>query len=421
MERRRNAVYLIIILALLAGLGTGRSFFFTVAYAFAGLMLLAGLWAWTGQRRLTIERQLHARRAQVGRYLEERFIVYNSSRIPKLWLEFYDESDLPGHQASTVLGGIGSKGRSGWTVRTLCAQRGEYRLGPLHLVSSDPFGLFELRRQLAPASTVIVYPPIVPLVDFPLPLGVLSGGDALRRRSAQVTANASTVRDYAPGDSFGRIHWRSTARRDRLMVKEFELDPLSDLWLVLDAEQEVHPGRYRYRPGDYQLMSEARRNQAWIPPTTEEYSVAVAASLAVHFLGAERAVGLIAHGQRRECIQVDRGPRQVTKILESLAVLSATGTRPFDQLLSLEADQFNRGATLVLITPSTRPEWLAMVYNFARRGLRMAVVLIDGHSFGGPPGVEAQVAQLALLRIPALIVRQGDDLSLALSSERSRV
>jgi uncharacterized protein (DUF58 family) len=42
------------------------------------------------------------------------------------------------------------------------------------------------------------------------------------------------VRDYEPGDSFSRIHWRSTARRDRLVVKEFELDPLADIWIVPD-------------------------------------------------------------------------------------------------------------------------------------------------------------------------------------------
>src|SRR5258707_1286157 len=63
--------------------------------------------------------------------------------------------------------------------------------------------------------------------------GRMPGGDALRRRTHYVTANAAGVRDYGPGGSFNRIHWRSTARRDRLIVKEFELDPLSDIWIFL--------------------------------------------------------------------------------------------------------------------------------------------------------------------------------------------
>jgi uncharacterized protein (DUF58 family) len=61
--------------------------------------------------------------------------------------------------------------------------------------------------------------------SFPLPSGLLSGGEALRRRTHQITPNAAGVRDYAPGDPLNRIHWISTARRRRLMVKEFELDP----------------------------------------------------------------------------------------------------------------------------------------------------------------------------------------------------
>src|SRR5260370_11248838 len=77
------------------------------------------------------------------------------------------------------------------------------------------------------------------LPAFTLPLGPMPGGEALRRGAHYVTANAAGVRDYSPGDSFNRIHWRSTARRDRLIVKEFELDPLSDIWVFLDGDRGV--------------------------------------------------------------------------------------------------------------------------------------------------------------------------------------
>ena len=84
---------------------------------------------------------------------------------------------------------------------------------------------------------IIVYPPTVPIHRFATPIGTLSGGEAVRRRAHFVTTNAAGVRDYQPGDSFNRIHWRSSARRDRLMVKEFELDPLADVWIFLDLSQ----------------------------------------------------------------------------------------------------------------------------------------------------------------------------------------
>jgi uncharacterized protein (DUF58 family) len=52
----------------------------------------------------------------------------------------------------------------------------------------------------------------------------------------------ASVRDYAPGDSFNRIHWPSTARTGQLIVKEFELDPMADIWLFLDLEKRVQVG-----------------------------------------------------------------------------------------------------------------------------------------------------------------------------------
>jgi uncharacterized protein (DUF58 family) len=57
-----------------------------------------------------------------------------------------------------------------------------------------------------------------------------------------VTTNVAGVREYAPGDSFNRIHWPSTARAGRLIVKEFELDPTADIWLFLDMQREVQAG-----------------------------------------------------------------------------------------------------------------------------------------------------------------------------------
>ena len=47
------------------------------------------------------------------------------------------------------------------------------------------------------------------------------------------------MREYRPGDAFNRIHWPTTARTNRLMVREFELDPTVDVWIVLDLHSDV--------------------------------------------------------------------------------------------------------------------------------------------------------------------------------------
>lgn len=415
MEHRRGSLYLIIGISLAAGLITGRTFFFNVTYAFAGLLLLSFLWAWNGANWLRLTRQTRARRAQVGRYLEERFTIRNTGFLPKLWLEIYDHSELLGHRASYVASNLGARSSISWSVRTLCIRRGEFTLGPLRIVSGDPFGLFEIERKISATSRLVIYPATVPISDFTLPSGLLPGGDALRRRTHYVTTNASSVRDYVPGDSFSRIHWRSTARRDRLIVKEFELDPLADIWIILDAERAVHVGEYNPTDADADKLPWEVDTHFTIPPTTEEYAVTIAASLAHFFLGRDRAVGFVTNGQHYESIQVDRGPRQLTKILETLAVMRARGAMPLEQLLTLECDQLARGTTVIVVTPSTRESWAAAAHRLLRRGVRVIAVLVDPESFGGRPGMRQLASRLGIANIPTHTVHKGDDLLLALN------
>ncbi len=126
------------------------------------------------------------------------------------------------------------------------------------------------------------------------------------------------MRDYQPGDSFNRISWRASARTGRMMVKEFELDPTADVWVVLDLDARAHVrGLIRDLAHDDPLAN-------LLANATEEYAVTVAASLARHFINQNRTVGLMAAGQHREIIPTDRA-RQLLKVLEALAVLRAEG------------------------------------------------------------------------------------------------
>ena len=234
LTERRAAVLFLGLLALMGGLLTGRDLMFNLAYLLGFLLIFSFLWAWINIRYVHLSRVTRTRRTQVGRPLEERFSVRNTSIIPKLWLEVRDYSTLPAHFSSYVISNLGNKKQHSWRVTTLCRERGRYQLGPMRLTSSDPFGFFTMRRDLTPTTNVVIYPMTFDIHQFALPVGLLPGGDALRRRTHYITTNASGVRDYAPGDSFSRIHWRSTARRDRLIVKEFELDPLGDIWIMPD-------------------------------------------------------------------------------------------------------------------------------------------------------------------------------------------
>lgn len=418
LAQRRTAVLLLALAALLSGLLTGRALLFNLAYLLGLLLIISFAWAWININWVHLSRVTRTRRTQVGRPLEERFVVRNTSIVPKLWLEVRDFATLPGHYSSHVVNGLGGKATYSWRVTTICQERGRYQLGPIRLSTSDPFGLFPMERDLTPTTNVVIYPLTFEIHQFALPVGILPGGDALRRRTHHVTTNAAGVRDYAPGDSFSRIHWRSSAKRDRLIVKEFELDPLADIWVVPDmaifghvaAKVQAPP---RVTPGD--LPAWMRLEEFRLPETTEEYTVSIAASLAQYFLRNDRAVGLLGYGQSNEIVQPDRGERQITRILETLSVLRAQGQVPVADMLHAESHLFPRGTTVIVVTATVRESWAMAARQLARRGLRVVTVLVEPESFGGNRSAAPLASLLQAYGMVVYLVQRGDDLTVALS------
>ncbi len=406
-------VLLLLALVLAGAMATGRRLFYNLTYLLTALIAVSYLWSRANIGHLQIIRQTSSQRSQVGQVAEERFLVRNRSFLPKLWVEVRDQSELPDHQASWVVNALGGNRTRGWSVRTTCRKRGRFRLGPITLISSDPFGLFEHRKHLPATSSIVVYPYTVDLPHFSLPTGEMPGGGAMRRRTHYITTNVSGVRDYFPGDSFNRIHWPSTARTGRLIVKEFELDPTADVWIFLDMQGAVQAESTWER--EVTEVAALRRTRPPLPPSTEEYTVSIAASLTRHFLSGSRAVGLIAYGQKREAVVPDRGERQLTKIMESLAVIRGVGTIPMAEIIAAEGKGLGRNTSVVIITPSDDVKWVERLRDLRRRGILGIAVVLDASSFGREVNAAAVLAVLAQNGIRAYRVREGDLLATALS------
>ena len=422
MRNRRTAVFFMMLTALIGGFITGRDLLFTLTYVLGLLLIISFAWAWANINWVHLSRVTRQRRTQVGRPMDERFAVRNTSRIPKLWLAVEDSATLPGHLSSHVVSNLGPNRNYSWRVTTMCRQRGRYQLGPIRISTSDPFGLFPMERDRAATTNVVIDPLTFEIHQFALPLGILPGGDALRRRTHYVTTNASGVRDYAPGDSFSRIHWRSSARRNRLIVKEFELDPLADIWIVPDMSVYGHVA-----PKEDAEQNFAGNIPAWmdteeftLPATTEEYTVSIAASLAQYFLRNDRAVGMLGYGQSNEIVQPDRGERQLNRILETLSVLYAQGQVPLSDVLHAESHLFPRGTTIIIVTPTTRENWATTVRQLARRGLRVVTVLVDPESFGGRRSAMPLATLLEASGLAVYYVKNGDDITAVLSKTKSQ-
>lgn len=411
MKTPLRIVILLFVITIIAGLATGSVIYYRLSYLWGFLILISWLMSFISLRGVEIKRTSRTLRSQVGQIFEEQFEVRNTSRLPRLWIEVQDGSDLPGSRGSHIITMIGGRESRTFLARTRLSERGVFSLGPTNLISGDLFGMFPAKKALEDHEDLLVYPLIVDVTSFPNPPGLLPGGEALRRRTNQITPNASGVREYIHGDPLNRIHWVSTARRDRLMVKEYELDPLADVWIFLDASKHVQASKPISRE-DYDPQDIWRRHFKYsLPTSTLEYGVSAAGSLARYYIQRGRAVGLVSAGPSLRILPSDRGGRQLAKILEALALVRGEGTLPLNGLVEAQARHLPRGSTTVLITSSGSEAVFKVADILLRRGLRPVGVLINAATFGGVSNNDKVVASFKSLGLPVCQVLNGEELS----------
>ena len=394
---------------------TGLIIYARIAYLGLVMVIGAGIWTLLSLHGIHLIRQARSLRASMGQVFEEHFELRKDSWPPSLWLEVINQSTLPLAGGSRLITGIRSRQRRFYIARTLLSRRGAYLLGPTSLSSGDPFGLFTIHRLEKANNTLVVLPLTVPISNLAQPPGLLTGGKAVRQRSIDVTPHAAGVRDYIPGDPMKRIHWPTTAHRGRFMVKEFEQDPQTDIWIFLDAQAEIQFSRpepmVSYREEGWWF----RRPKVNLPCDTFEYAVSAAASLANYFLLQKRSVGFASAAGRVIHVPAERGERQVNKILETLAFVKPIGKMPMTGLIAMQAKLIPPGSGIIIITPSVKTGLLYSIEELQHRNLRPVVVSIKPDTFGGTGDSDLIVTGLIRRNVPVCRVGYGEDLSLKLS------
>jgi uncharacterized protein (DUF58 family) len=381
------------------------------------LIIISWVWAVVSIQGVAVRRVGRGFRQQLGEVFEERFEIANRFPIVRVWMEVKDKSNLPGTSGSRVFSWIGSRETRSYSSYTLLTRRGEYVLGPTEIYSGDPFGLFSFRRIFKQQNKVLVMPYMVHLSSFPYPPGYLTGGKALRVRTLETTPHSAGVREYLPGDPLKRIHWRTTARKDHLMVKEFDQDPQADVWIFMDSQKGIHTLIEEDAvPKTERFWLWRQKYEFKLPPNTYEYATSIAASTAGFFLREGQSVGFISEGQILTALMAERGERQFEKILETLAFLKPEGELPLLGIVEAQAGNMPRGSIAVIITPSTDTKILQVVDSLAIRKLRPIVILFDSSSFGGTGDPESLALSLRTRKIPVTIIRKDADLKRSLEN-----
>lgn len=207
-------------------------------------------------------------------------------------------------------------------------RRGAHRLGPVELRRQDPLGLVVGQRELGGVAEVIVHPRVHQL-------GGSSGVDrnaelevTLRRASSDPLAGFQSLREYVRGDDTRTIHWPTTARVGRPMVREF-MDPRRPVFTIAvttDAES--------YTEQDF------------------EEAVDVAASLASHVL--RRGIDIVLRTTDRLHLGLHSPIRDEIHLLDLLARVRRTAPEETERLGRVLSFGWEESVAIVITGPNAR-------------------------------------------------------------------
>jgi uncharacterized protein (DUF58 family) len=355
---------------------------------------------------LRVERTIVPARARAGQAVAVELHLRNVGRrtLPLLLIDDRLPLDLAGH-ARFALSGVEGGGVRTAAYEIRPPRRGRFPIGPLGVSYLDPFGLAGATSLLAATDELLVHPRIERLT-LPRDLGSQRSisMSALRQLSGARGEDFYTMREYSQGDDLRKIHWPSTAKRGKPMIRQEETPWHTRASILLDD---------RAGPGE-----------AFTESIGFERAVEAAASFCDLYHRSGYTYRFV--GAHHPGVASGRGTDHFHRCLDALATLTPTDEpRAGDALLARLAE-LELGATaegtLVVVSTDLSPDAAGAVSRCLRRFGTAVVLLYPPHRFRAGAGksrweaesrVRGAVTALGRSGVPAIVLGPGESLAAA--------
>ena len=313
----------------IAAVNTGNNLFYLLLAMMLSLIVMSGLLSEQCLRRMEFRRHVPEFLFANEPTTVTLSIANRKSRFPSFSLRIFDVvagvdldrgihlQHLPPHSSVLV------------SYPLLVRRRGRYRLEGVRVATPFPFGLFQKTRHYPFDTTILVCPEPFPLSSTLLQdLSTIGQDQGLTRRGQGISLY--NLREYRPGDDSRAIHWMTTARTSKLMIKETEAE--DQRWVTI-AVSPIAP-----------LEQDAAFERA----------LSVAASLVHAFLERGYQIALVVGAEE---IPFGNGEQHYLRMLQTLALSERRNPEEMDALqarMTQALSQPKEGST-ILISPWSHP------------------------------------------------------------------
>ena len=257
-------------------------------------------------------------------------------------------------------------------LEMLPVRRGRIRLAGISVARSDPLGICYARKFMRLPQSILVLPKRYTLPPIHLPGGRKhhSGGIALTT-SVGESEEFVSLREYRPGDSLRKFHWKSWAKTGKPIVKEYQEEYFVRHVLILDTFiDETHSEAF-------------------------EEAVSLAASFACTVQTQESLLDLIFVGLEVYCFTSGRGMGQTDRILEVLADVRPCDDKPFETIFPtvISRAEFCSGCICIFVTWDAQRQKLVQLLRHLNIPVFVLVILEPNDSTILDPGPMSDVSE----------------------------
>ncbi len=354
------------------------------------LVLIATAVVRLSKHDLAAERTIVPSRARADQEVTVTLRIHNrgAAAAPLLLIEDELPSRLPGRSRFT-LNGIERDGRRDLSYRVRPSRRGTYEVGPLTIRMVDPFGLAKLTSRGATAQSFLVQPATEALV-LPRDAGERRSAatSALRQLTGAQGEDFYALREYVQGDDLRKVHWPSTARRGKVMIRQEETPWHTRATILIDDRAGAHADT--------------------ADSSSFERTVEATASV-VHLYHDSRYAFRLA-GAHEPGFGSARGTAHFERCLDLLATIRTRRYGGDSMLFARLAELEARGAaeeTLVLIAGSLDAQAATAIGRLHRVYKQIAVVSFPAHRFSSKSTKQRWESERQTVEVLRHLARSG--------------
>lgn len=231
--------------------------------------------------------------------------------------------------------------------------RGVYVWDHIDLLTGDPFGLIKVKRSVLVVDKALVYPKFYTIANLNMRDSIRVGNFYSQNRISEDTSSVVGVREYRYGDRYNRIHWKQTAKSNRLMTKEFEKVITNNYLFFLNQNKSSYSNQEHF-----------------------EAAIELTASLVKHTIDLQFPSGIVCLGTDKKVTQLSRGQDHLLRLYEVLAMIETVAEQSFKETVISELAYISIGTTLILVTTKLNQELYELLGELGTRTIRAEVFVL---------------------------------------------